>query len=48
MRNRAPYESYRNRPGGLTKPIHQIMRQDDEYACKCGARWPVSDGKEHP
>ena len=25
---------------------HQQMRQGDEYACSCGARWGVGEG--HP
>ena len=27
---------------------HIWQRQQDEYACSCGARWDVSDGDEHP
>lgn len=27
---------------------HTRTRQQDEYACSCGARWPVEDGDEHP
>jgi hypothetical protein len=30
------------------KPAHVWQRQQDEYACSCGARWDVSDGDEHP
>lgn len=29
-------------------PAHTLQRQQDEYACSCGARWDVSDGDEHP
>lgn len=25
---------------------HREMRQGDEYACSCGARWPIDE--EHP
>lgn len=48
MRSRAQIEATLRRFGASRATQHQIMRQDDEYACKCGARWPVSDGKEHP
>lgn len=27
---------------------HTVYRQNDEYACSCGARWPYHDGIEHP
>lgn len=27
---------------------HHITRQGDEYACKCGRRWDVQDGSDHP
>jgi hypothetical protein len=27
---------------------HHVRQETDEYACKCGMRWPVSDGEEHP
>lgn len=36
-----------SRAAGYTEG-HRVTQQSDEYACKCGARWPVSDGKEHP
>lgn len=37
-------------PGGNIgyTPAHVWQRQQDEYACSCGARWDVSDGEEHP
>lgn len=28
--------------------LHSVRQESDEYACKCGARWAVSDGEEHP
>lgn len=31
-----------------SEPSHTWQRQQDEYACSCGARWDVSDGDEHP
>lgn len=35
--------------GEMLKPIeHHVSRQSDEYACSCGARWPVDEGEEHP
>ena len=27
---------------------HRIARQGDEFACSCGARWDVCEGKAHP
>lgn len=33
---------------GRGRPEHTWQRQQDEYACSCGARWDVSDGDEHP
>lgn len=27
---------------------HHWQRQQDEYACSCGARWAVTDGDDHP
>lgn len=33
---------------GRGRPEHIWQRQQDEYACSCGARWDVSDGDEHP
>ena len=52
MRSRAQIEATLRRFGasraaGYTEG-HRVTQQSDEYACKCGARWPVSDGKEHP
>lgn len=31
-----------------SRPAHTWQRQQEEYACSCGARWDVSDGDEHP
>jgi hypothetical protein len=30
------------------QPAHVWQRQQDEYACSCGARWSVEDGDTHP
>jgi len=27
---------------------HTIRQEGDEYACRCGRRWDVSEGNEHP
>lgn len=27
---------------------HLVWRENDEYACSCGARWDVADGEDHP
>lgn len=28
--------------------VHNIRQEGDEYACRCGTRWDVSEGEEHP
>lgn len=28
-------------------PCH-TRRENDEYACSCGRRWPVEEGEDHP
>jgi hypothetical protein len=28
--------------------LPSIRRENDEYACSCGARWDVADGEDHP
>jgi len=39
----------RDKPGPLfIEPKHAVRQESDEYACACGARWPVSEGEEHP
>lgn len=32
----------------LRLPRHNVRRENDEYACSCGRRWPMEDGEEHP
>jgi dCTP deaminase len=27
---------------------HSVRQENDEYACSCGRRWDIRDGKEHP
>lgn len=30
------------------EPEHTVRREGDEWACRCGTRWPVADGTVHP
>jgi len=37
-------------PGVADGPLfaHAVRQENDEYACRCGARWDAVDGSEHP
>lgn len=35
-------------PVRLAGMFHSVRQEGDEYACRCGTRWDVSEGEEHP
>ncbi len=39
---------YRRTNPEITAMWHHVRRENDEYACSCGRRWPMEDGEEHP
>lgn len=28
--------------------FHTVRQESDEYVCRCGTRWDVTEGEEHP
>ncbi|HLP68334.1 MAG TPA: hypothetical protein VK181_12530 [Rhizobium sp.] len=39
---------YREKHPEIVAAWHNVRRENDEYACSCGRRWPVEDGEDHP
>jgi hypothetical protein len=35
-------------PETITRIGHAVRREGDEYVCRCGIRWGIDEGDEHP
>lgn len=46
QRDRFPTIDPNRRRGA--EPVHTVRREGDEWACRCGARWPIVEGYNHP